>query len=148
MAQVIDKDINFKSFEKVMKALKNKVIKVGVHSDAGTNEEGELISDYAHANEYGLGVPERSFMRSTEREKGESWQKLMNKIIDKALVEDIDINQHLGLVGTEVTNDIKEKISSNIPPPNSKETIARKKSSKTLIDTGTMRRSITYEVEG
>jgi hypothetical protein len=42
---------------------------------------------------------------------------------------------------------IKQRIANGIAPPNSPYTIARKGSSKPLIDTGQLRNSITYQVE-
>lgn len=50
-------------------------------------------------------------------------------------------------VGQEHADDIKAKIRSNISPANAASTIARKKSSKTLIDTGAMLQSVTATVK-
>jgi hypothetical protein len=46
----------------------------------------------------------------------------------------------------QMENKIKEKILSNIPPPNVEETIRRKGSSSTLIDTGAMLNSVTHRL--
>ena len=54
----------------------------------------------------------------------------------------------IGLLGEQIVADIKEKIDSNIPPLLSPATIKRKKSTKTLIDTGIMKNSINYEIKG
>ena len=48
--------------------------------------------------------------------------------------------------GVNLRNEIVKKIHSNIPPPNAPSTIKAKKSSKTLIDTGEMWRSVDTQV--
>jgi hypothetical protein len=50
------------------------------------------------------------------------------------------------LIGMRVVGDIQDRISDGIPPPNSPITIARKGSSKPLIDSGQLRQSISFEV--
>ena len=45
--------------------------------------------------------------------------------------------------GMDLRNEIIKKINSNIPPPNAPSTIKKKKSSKTLQDTGNLWTSIT-----
>ncbi|OPY54712.1 MAG: hypothetical protein A4E48_00291 [Methanosaeta sp. PtaU1.Bin060] len=44
----------------------------------------------------------------------------------------------------KLENAIKQKIQSNVPPPNAPSTIARKGHSNTLIDTGEMLESVTH----
>lgn len=48
--------------------------------------------------------------------------------------------------GVNLRNEIVKKIHSNIPPPNAPSTIKAKGSSKTLIDTGEMWRSVDTQV--
>lgn len=48
--------------------------------------------------------------------------------------------------GVNLRNEIVKKIHSNIPPPNAPSTIKAKGSSKTLIDTGEMWRSIDTQI--
>lgn len=50
-------------------------------------------------------------------------------------------------IGMELENKIREKILSNIPPPNAESTVARKGSSHTLIDEGILLNSISHTVE-
>jgi hypothetical protein len=143
-----DIDKGYKDIIKKLQALKGKTLQAGILPGAGTNDEtGELIADYASANEYGIGVPERSFLRSTSNEQGEKWNSQLNNIVDKVIEnKPVNIDVAVGLVGTEMVKDIVEKINSNIWPPNSDATIAKKKSSRTLIDTGIMRRAIKYKI--
>lgn len=50
-------------------------------------------------------------------------------------------------IGMFLENKIREKILSNVPPPNAESTIKRKGSSHTLIDDGILLASITHIVE-
>jgi hypothetical protein len=143
-----DRDFGFSQILKSLKALKNKQLHVGILEGSGDNENGELIADYACANEYGTEhIPARSFMRSTFDEKNTDWNKALNGVAERVVGgESIDVERAVGLVGEQVVNDIKEKISSNVPPPLKEATRARKKSSKTLIDTGIMHNSINFKI--
>lgn len=147
--KIKDTDKGFRDIKKALLSLRKKEIKVGIHADGGKNEKtGTLIVNYALANEYGTSkIPERSFMRSTYDEKQQEWNKTLDKIVNSVIEGDVDIAKKISLVGEQVVNDIKEKIDSNIPPVLSEATIKRKGSSRTLIDTGIMRASITYKIE-
>ena len=128
-----------KGYEKIIENLQKlaKVeLKVGIIDPA--------IAGYAMKNEFGDGVPERSFMRSTVRDK-DGWWQAIEKACDLVLQGE-DVRQAVGLVGEIAVNDIKLKISDNVPPPNAPSTIKKKGSSRTLIDSGAMRQSVTYEV--
>ena len=50
-------------------------------------------------------------------------------------------------IGMGLENKIREKILSDIPPPNAESTISRKGSSHTLIDNGILLNSISHTVE-
>lgn len=50
-------------------------------------------------------------------------------------------------IGMRLENKIREKILSNVPPPNAESTIKRKGSSHTLIDDSILLSSITHTVE-
>lgn len=148
--KIKDTDKGFLAIKKALLKLKKKEIKVGIHEGAGKNAKtGTLIVDYAIANEYGTNkIPERSFMRSTYEEKEKQWNKALDRIVGGIVEGDVNnIEQKISFVAEQMVNDIKDKIDSNIPPPLSEATIKRKGSSKTLIDTGIMKTSITYKVE-
>ena len=50
-------------------------------------------------------------------------------------------------IGMFLENKIREKILSDVPPPNAESTIKRKGSSHTLIDDSTLLESVTHIVE-
>lgn len=122
------------------------LVEVGVISDH-TYEDGLTVVEVAAYNEFGTKhIPERPFIRSTvkkEKPKLKAFSgKLLKKIIDGKLTRE----KALGLLGQKVAGEIKETITTLRAPPNAASTIAAKKSSNPLIDTGELRQSITFEV--
>lgn len=143
-----DQDLGLDKIIKQFKSLKKKQVQAGILKDAGTGEDGVYIADYACHNEYGTStIPARPFMSTTFDEKHEEWNKSLNNIVQDVLDgKDIDVDKSMSLVGVRMVDAIKEKITSNVPPPLAPSTIARKKSSKTLIDSGNMLSSINFEI--
>ncbi|MCM2366644.1 hypothetical protein [Proteus sp. FZP2095] len=93
-----------------------------------------------------IKIPERSFLRSTFNEQKENWSKLIIKGFHHQLANNGDINSVLGSVGGVMMGDVQRKIESGISPANAPSTVRKKKSSKTLMDSGALKSSITYEV--
>ena len=146
-----------------LKALDGKFVTIGIHGEegeqkklvrripmtqkvaTGTKRESVnpnlTVSQVASWNEFGTNkIPARSFIRGT-------YTKRHKDIIDhvaKFLYRDPEnLLEHVGLY---VVSLIQEEIRKGIEPGNSKYTIARKGSSKPLIDTGQLINSITYKV--
>lgn len=116
--------------------------------DAGKHEDSEeTVAQVGFDNEYGTEVvPERSFMRSTTKEKKKEIIAFQKKIAKKIVKGEISMEHGLGLLGEFMTDLIKRKIVAIKSPPNSFLTIKEKGSSNPLIDTGQMLNSVTYEV--
>ena len=144
-----DTDKGFKNINKLLKELNKVKLKVGVLSDAGVNSKTrEYIADYAYYNEYGsVDIPVRSFMASTADEQKENWSNSMSKAYDEIIKDEgKGLDYHLSRIGEQVRADIVLKISSNIAPKNAQSTIDKKKSDRTLVDTGILKQSIKYEI--
>jgi hypothetical protein len=114
------------------------------HAESGG---GQTVAEVAAQHELGAGVPRRSWLRDwvSEQQSGfirTHWVKAL-----QALAADGNHALHLGRLGAYFVGDIKQRIARGILPPNSPATIARKGSSKPLIDTGQLRNSITSVVE-
>jgi hypothetical protein len=121
---------------------------VGVHGNQVT-EDGTSLSLVASANEYGTidgRVPERSFMRSAMDEGRAELGELQRRLFLLVLAGKMDPKRALGIIGAKAKALVQAKIASNIPPPNAPSTIARKGSTRTLIDTGQLRQGIEYVV--
>lgn len=113
-----------------------------------TNGNGNRSNAYiAMIHEFGLGHnPERSFLRSTMNEQHAKYADLLANTIPQAIANGMTAYDAYARLGTVASNDVKLKIVNGTFTPLSAKTIARKKSSKPLIDTGMLRQSISYEV--
>lgn len=136
-------------------------VKVGVNSeDAAKNKETQTdgvgssslslkVIDVATFHEFGTkDIPERSFIRSNDRKNKDKYKKMIQNGMIKVLKGELEPFQVLGLVGEQVTSDIKGGITAGLKPDLDPKTIERKGSSKPLIDTGQLLNSITYKVGG
>ena len=132
---------------------------VGIRQEKGSvvDEDGGItVAGYAAVNEFGSEdgrVPERSFLRSTIDERRDEYLKGL----ERAVLEGVDaaaaegdgtaaVTRALGRLGMAAAGDVQATIRDLRDPPNAPYTIARKKSSNPLIDTGRMRQSIDSEV--
>lgn len=127
-------------------------LRIGVMGDDGYYERGgdkpATVVDIATFNEFGtVDIPARPFLRSTFDEKNKAWtqftQRLLNLMPAGTTPEMI-----LDLLGQKAVADVQQKIVDLREPPNAPSTIAQKGSSNPLIDTGRLRQSVSYEVEG
>lgn len=134
--------------KKQLGALEKNAVAVGIHEDAGEHKESEgaTVSEVGMFNEYGTPTsPERSFMRSTLREKLKQYRIALVKIAKSAIDKPITAKTNMGKLGQMAANDIQNKIVSLRTPPNAESTIAKKKTTNPLIDTGQLINSIKWK---
>ena len=105
------------------------------------------VAEYAATNEFGSyskHIPSRPFMRTTFQ--GES-MTMIQKAAWKLLSEMAEVNQNakdfLEKLGLYIAGRVQKNITNGHFAHNAPYTISKKHSSTPLIDTGTMRRSIT-----
>ena len=91
-------------------------------------------------------IPERSWLRSTFRERENELATVMARACAACLAGKVSVDRMLDLVGSWAANAVKAKIRSNIPPPLALATIRRKGSSTALIDTGRMLNAVTWKI--
>ena len=120
----------------------NASVRVGVLENA-TYPDGTPVAMVAFWNEYGTRTsPVRAFFRTIVSENKKNWvlsvQNLMKIHNDPKRV--------MGLIGVHMQEQIVQSINTWSDPPNSAYTIAKKGSSKPLIETGVLMRSIKSEV--
>lgn len=164
---VVTRDLGWLAISRELKHAGQSYVGVGVFG--GQEADGTSLPVVAAANEYGVPgrIPERSFLRSTmdasETELKALRQKLLARIVDGKLT----VRDALSLMGLWIQKRVQAKIRSNIPPPNAESTARRKRAKitlkhgragkgdksdlsfkgiKTLIDTGQLVLSVTYEV--
>ncbi len=134
-----------------------RVVKVGVIGSeaAHEREDGITTGRLAGVHEYGAAIkigdtvvliPERSFIRAPIAQNQRAYSDWIGRNLEKALTGRVSVDRFLGLLGARAVGDMQKAIAKGIEPPNAASTIARKKSSKPLVDTGLLRQSITWAV--
>lgn len=126
-------------------------VRVGVLGEKGGAQHkgspaGITVAEIAEIHEFGLGVPERSWLRD--------WiDANTRQIADRIRREEAEVvkgkrtrEQAIKRLGVWIQGEIQQRIADGIPPPNAPSTIAKKGSSKPLIDTGQLRQSITHKI--
>lgn len=137
-----------KALQKRLRQMKKRVL-VGVPAGK-TEPDGTSTAKIAAIHEFGAperNIPERSFLRSGIRENLPVLTELSKGLLPR-VVEGVMGEEHaLGILGTVAASKVQDKIVSGPFTPNAPRTVARKGSDKPLIDTGSLRQSITYVVE-
>lgn len=137
-------------------------VTVGVFGDKGSmvvegDNSGMTVADLAAIHEFGLGVPERSFIRSYFDANEDRIRQMLVKLVEvrikKAVatgkpITDAERRQILDQIGLKIVGEIQARISSKeIVQDLKPATIDRKGSDVALIDTGQLRASITHETK-
>jgi hypothetical protein len=135
-------------------------VQVGVlGAEAAANHNaarGLTVAQIASVHEFGkviqtkrgtITIPERSFLRATIDIYRAAIQKRATLLGTGVMLTKFTVQQAMDLLGEYAVGVIKQRIANGIEPANSPWTIARKRSSKPLIDTGQLRSSITYRTE-
>lgn len=99
------------------------------------------VAQVASWNEFGTDtIPARPFIRNCIRNNRKKWIKLYKDNVIRN--NKLDLNY----IANIIVGDVKTSIDKTIEPPNKQSTIAKKKSSHPLIDTGRLKNSITYRI--
>lgn len=119
--------------------------------DAGMHDEAEdlTVAEIGYINEYGTDdgrIPERSYFRSTLREKKTEIIALQKKLLKRIQAGTITTEKALAVVGQFVASLVRQKIIDLKTPENAPYTIAMKGTSNPLVATKQLANSITYEV--
>lgn len=111
------------------------------------SDEDEILVIYAASNEFGTRdghIPERSFIRAAVDEGdariNDNADRLWGQVTEGRLTKKLA----LANMGELIQRMIQRKITTLRQPINAPSTVARKKSSNPLIDTGRMRASIRW----
>ena len=114
---------------------------------AGVAQSSISISDLAKIHELGLGVPKRAFIEPALKKNSAKYLKYIGGQLTPIIRRKKTLNQAWQTLGLIAVADIQEYMVTAQFTPLAPSTIARKGSSKPLIDTGQMRQSITYRVK-
>ena len=114
-------------------------------------DDGQTVAQVGAQHEYGAGVPRRSFLRTPFTAKQDDLTAAIAKQFEDVFQRGKKAEQALGLIGTVAVNISKGAFTSRGYgewPDISAATKEDKGSSQVLIDTGTLRNSITHVVRG
>jgi hypothetical protein len=147
---VQDKDRGWSKLAQTLASLQGDPhVLVGVQGAQASAGHGDqlTVADVASYNEFGLGVPERSFIRAAIDEHEAALLRTASKLGQGVINGAFAPGQALELLGEHTRGLMIERINNHIAPPNALSTIARKGSSTPLIaHTGQLKNSITYKL--
>lgn len=143
---------------KTAKARSVKGVDVGYFSDAryppvrtgkngGQKQKPVPVAAVAAWNEFGTKdgrVPERPFIRQAIKGADKDLIEVLKENIDP--LDMVLTRQTAGKMGQVMVGRIQRSITTLRTPPNAPATIRKKSSSNPLIDTGTLRQSVTYKI--
>jgi hypothetical protein len=145
---VRDRDKGLKALLNRVLASKNGGITVGVHAAEGGAAEpgGATVADVATWNHFGTSrIPPRPFLTNWFDANIQEVSTRL-KAAGAAIVKGDDPYKALQRVALWAEGGVKRYIAEGVPPDNADSTVAKKGSSKPLIDTGQLRSSIRGKV--
>lgn len=145
VTRIKDIDRGQKEMRRRIELLKGSYTKVGIQAGSKERDGVTDLVTVAAANEFGTNaIPQRSFLRSTFDEEREKLAKLQAGEVLAVLEGRKTVETSLDLLGLYFVGRVQAKIHSHPPPPNAPATIAAKKSSGTLVDSGQLVQSIRH----
>lgn len=143
--------LNRKNLDKLILKInesKNTVLKVGF---IGTNKHkysNLTVASIAVINEFGClqkNIPARPFFQITLN-KHKFYKDFIREMAREFSTKNKSMTSLLTVLGMKIQGDIQQEITELKEPKNSDLTIKKKKSSNPLIDTGEMRRNVSYKI--
>ncbi len=133
-----------------LKLPKQVVITIGVHGDEGAADhgDGQTVAQIGSYHEFGTRtIPQRSFIRAWFDEN----QTFIRDTLQKQFAG-VATGKRAAEIAAErcalaFEGAVKQRIARGIPPPLAPATIARKGSSKQLVDTGQLRNAVRGKAE-
>lgn len=119
-------------------------VKVGLPKGSNDYPDGTSVIMVGTVHEFGsdkMGIPQRSYLRTTIVEKKKDYKRLFSKLSFKIVRGDINLKKALGILGLQVQTDVRDKITDIDSPP------LQYREGNPLVDTGHLRQSITFEVD-
>lgn len=142
MYQKIRKDID---------GMKKVEVATGFFPDArvkdGATGSQALVATVLEFGSKRNNIPERPFMRSAADKNRAKYKKLFRARFSDVLTQRMSLHRALSAIGAATQGDIVKTITDLRQPPNTPETVKRKKSSNPLINIGTMRDSVKFKVK-
>lgn len=123
-------------------------LEVGVLEGKTNSVTNDPIAAYAFFNEYGTDtIPARPAFHQTIDDNESKWRNGVQNALKNKMVDGGVVRKTINQLGAVVRDDIKEKISSNMPPKNAESTRRHKAvDAGALVWTGSYLKSIDYKV--
>ena len=120
----------------------------GSYKPDGKQSAGSVsVAQVAAWNEFGTEhSPARPFMRQTITDQRDKISKFVQNRARNVVNGSMDAQTALNGIGSYAKGRMQAEIRDGDFEPNAPSTVARKGSSKPLIDTGRMRQSVVYEI--
>jgi hypothetical protein len=93
-----------------------------------------------------IKIPQRSFLRTSFDANRLEYERILEQQTGRVIDGNQTARNAIAVVGEKALADVVNRINAGIPPPLKPATIARKGSSKPLIDTGQLKQSIKVKV--
>lgn len=137
-----------------IRTARNAIVAVGLPAEKVGGQiygDGMTVIEVGVSHEYGAGVPRRSFLRVPFQVKKDQMDQATVEQFRAVFEQGQEAKRAMGLIGMQAVNIVKGAFTSRgygAWPDISEATKEMKGSSQVLIDTGTLRNSITYVVRG
>jgi hypothetical protein len=142
---ITDTDHGYKKLLVNVRKMRKTTVKVGVDDKPHPGRSGLTTAEIGAIHEFGLGVPQRSFLRGWVDGHQREWFSWLRQGLVRALVGDAKWADDYGKYAVK---GVQERILAHIPPPLADSTVERKGGETTpLLDTGELLQDIIYEVE-
>lgn len=153
--KVTTKDIDkgLKKIKSEVDKFKEFIVKCGILSSSNEVVDGVAVVEYAMYNELGVmsksggwRIPPRSFIRGWVDADFNKIRTLVTRLYSQVIDQKLDAMTALNRLGVYAKSGIQGYIRKGTFAPLSPKTVKAKGSSQPLIDTGTMRKTVNYEV--
>lgn len=127
----------------------NASVLVGVPQSAGEYEGGPHIATIAAVNNYGSAdgrIPARPFLLPATENGQQTYAKIAEAALSGEATDPAQYMRALEQIGARAAGDVQEFMTDLRYPGNAESTKDRKGSDNPLIDTGTLRGSITWQL--
>lgn len=147
MADIVDNKKEWDFLKQRLSKAQSLEVAVGFF-EGKTGKRGNQVVEYAAFNEYGTSkAPSRPFMAITFENSTQIMDKAIESEVEKVLLGRKSADIALSGIGDKYKKELQKSIQlTNFLPRLSRSTVQKKKSEKTLIDTGKMLESIEYKV--
>lgn len=144
--------------ETILNELGRKSLRIGVvgprarqvHRDRDGGSSGLTTAALAAVHEFGIGVPERSFMRSTVNEKLRAMRAIYGAGMRRVAQGRSTTDEVLERIGERVSAEMRRRLLAGISPPLSERTLNdpdRDPRGLPLVDTEQILEAVGFEIE-